>query len=33
MAQTTTDEPDAPTRGTGVRVSVVDDHESVRLGL
>ncbi len=33
MVQTTVDETDTAVRPTGVRVSVVDDHESVRLGL
>ena len=33
MADTTTQLPDAAIKATNVRVSVVDDHESVRLGL
>jgi two-component system uhpT operon response regulator UhpA len=33
MVQATVHEADAPVRPSGVRVAVVDDHESVRLGL
>lgn len=33
MAQVTTQTPDTETRSKSVRVAVVDDHESVRLGL
>ena len=33
MAQPTTTETDGPTPASLVRVAVVDDHESVRLGL